>query len=104
MAAEKTRPGQPKEPRDRKHVVKHVTVDQRVDKYGKYGLYDNNGLLFCKCCGKQVDCHREDSIWSHAATPFHEQSCEKNMQAGAPFVLAPVVTNISFTFVLLTLL
>ena len=35
-AAKKTKPDQPKKPGEKKHVAKHVTVDQRVEKYGKY--------------------------------------------------------------------
>ena len=29
-------------------VLKNITVAQRVEKYGQYGLYDNNGRLYCK--------------------------------------------------------
>ena len=36
-------------------VLKTVTIAQRVEKYGKYGLYDNNGKLYCKPCGKKMD-------------------------------------------------
>ena len=38
------------QPGARKKVAKNVTVD--VAKWGKYGLYNNNGLLLCKqiCC------------------------------------------------------
>ena len=36
-------------------VLKKVTIAQRVEKYGKYGLYDNNGRLYCKPCGKKMD-------------------------------------------------
>jgi hypothetical protein len=45
-----------------------LTVDQRVEKFGKYGLYNNNGELYCKCCGKKVDQSREDSIRAHIVT------------------------------------
>ena len=75
-AAKKTKPDQPKTPGEKKHVAKHVTVDQRVEKYGKYGLCNNNNLLMCKCCGKKVDHQREDSIRSHITTPLHDQNCE----------------------------
>ena len=64
-----TKPDQPKQPSDRKRVAKHVTVDQRVHKYGRYGLYNNNGL-FGKSCGKTVDYHGEDSIQSHMTAHF----------------------------------
>ena len=58
-------------------MAKHVTVDQCVEKYGKYGLYNNNNLLMCKCCGKKVDHQQEDSIQTHITTPLHDQNCEK---------------------------
>ena len=88
-AAKKTKPDQPKKPGEKKHVAKHVTVDQRVETCGKYGLYNNNNLLMCKCCGKKVDHHREDSIQSHITSPLHDQNCEKHIRASAPYVLAP---------------
>ena len=53
-AAKKTKPNQPKQPGKKKHVAKHMTVDQRVEKFGKYGLYNNKNLLMCKCCAKKV--------------------------------------------------
>ena len=68
-AAKNTKPDQPKKPGEKKHVAKHVTVDQRVEKYGKYGLYNNNNLLMCKCCGNKVDHQWESSIRSHITTP-----------------------------------
>ena len=46
-------------------VLKRVTIAQRVEKYGKYGLYDNNGALYCKPCGKKMDEAREDSLTKH---------------------------------------
>ena len=66
--AKETRPDQPRQLGDRKHVAKHVAGERRVDKYCKFRLYNNNGL-FCECCGEKVDCHREDSIQSHTTTP-----------------------------------
>ena len=36
-------------------MLKTVTVAQRVEKYGKYGLYDNNGTLHCRPCGKKKE-------------------------------------------------
>ena len=36
--AKKTKSDQPKQPSDGKHVAKHVTIDQCVDKYGKYAV------------------------------------------------------------------
>ena len=88
-AAKKTKLDQPKKPCEKKHVAKHVTVHQRVEKYGKYGLYNDNNLLMCKCCGKKVDHQREDNIRSHITTPLHDQNCEKHVRAAAPYVLAP---------------
>ena len=46
-------PAQPSRPDTLKrakkpHVLKTVTIAQRVEKYGKYGLYDNNGKPYCK--------------------------------------------------------
>ena len=78
-AAKKTKPDQPKKPGEKQHVAKHVTVDQRVEKYGKYGLYNNNNLPMCKCCCKKVDHQREDSIQSHITAPLHDQNCEKKV-------------------------
>ena len=46
-------------------VLKTVTIAQRVEKYGKYGLYDNNVKLYYiyyKPCGKKMDETREDSL------------------------------------------
>ena len=43
-------------------VLKTVTIAQRVEKYVKHGLYDNNGKLYCKPCGKKMDETREDSV------------------------------------------
>ena len=60
-AAKRTKRDQPRKPSEMKHVAKHVTVDQRVEKYGKYGLYHNNNLLMCKCYGKKVDHQQEEA-------------------------------------------
>ena len=86
-AAKKTKPDQPKQPSTKKHVAKDGTSDQNVEKNGKYGLYNINNLLMCKCCGKRVDHQREDNIRSHITTPLHDQNCEKHICAGAPNVL-----------------
>ena len=43
-------------------VKRTVTIAQRVEKYGKHGLYDNNGKLYCKACGKKMNETREDSV------------------------------------------
>ena len=39
---------EPRQPGARENVAKNVTVDDCKAKWGKYGLYNNNGLLFCK--------------------------------------------------------
>ena len=40
-------------------LQKKATVVDRVAKWGKYGLYNNNGLVFCKPYGKKVGYLRE---------------------------------------------
>ena len=45
-------------------VLKNVTTAHRVEKYGKYGLYDNNGALSCKPCGKKMDATRMKHVTS----------------------------------------
>ena len=59
-------------------VLKKVTTAQRVEKYGKYGLYDNNGALYCKPCGKKMDETREDSL----TAPGYEQREERRKVRG----------------------
>ena len=70
-------------------VLKRVTIAQRVEKYGKYGLYDNNGKLYCKPCGKKMDEAREDSLTRHVTSGIHDVACARHIRAGAKFVLAP---------------
>ena len=65
-----------------------MTVDDRA-KWGKYGLYNNNGLLFCKPCGKEGDYLRNDSIQHHILTDLHDCNCARHVRCGAPYVLAP---------------
>ena len=36
----------PKKPVEKKHVAKRVTVDQRVEEYGKYGLYTTTTTIY----------------------------------------------------------
>ena len=60
--------GLAKQPR----VLKKVTIAQRVEKYSKYGLYDNNGALYCKPCGKKMDETREDSLTKHVTSGIHD--------------------------------
>ena len=68
-------------------VLKTVTIAQRVEKYGKYGLYDNNGKLYCKPCGKKMDETREDSLTRHVISGIHDAACAKVICAGAQLVL-----------------
>ena len=37
------------------HVLNKVTIAERVEKYGKYGSYDNSSALYCKLCGQKKD-------------------------------------------------
>ena len=52
---------------------------QRVEKYGKYGLYDNNGAPYCKPCGKKMDETREDSLTKHVTSGIHDTACAKHI-------------------------
>ena len=70
-------------------VLKTVTIAQRVEKYGKYGLYDNNGKLYCKPCGKKMDETQEDSLTRHVISGINDAACAKLICAGAQLVLAP---------------
>ena len=45
---------EPRQPGARKHVAKKVTVDYRVAKWGKYGLYNNMGCCFANLVGKRL--------------------------------------------------
>ena len=67
-------------------MLKHVTVEQRVDKYKQYGLYNNDGALFCRPCGKRVDMHREDTIKDHIVSDLHESQVLKRVNAMYPYV------------------
>ena len=69
-------------------MLKNITVAQRVEKYGQYGLYDNNGRLYCKPYGKKMDETREDSLTKHVTSGIHDVVCAKHIRAGAKFVLA----------------
>ena len=84
-------PAKKPKPMERKstpaRVLKSTTVQNRVDKYGKYGLYENGGLLFCKPCGKKVDWNREDSIKDHIVAEKHENAVRVHTTCGAPYVL-----------------
>ena len=53
-------------------VLKNITVAQRVEKYGQYGLYNNNGRLYYKPCGKKMDETGEDSLTKHATSGIHD--------------------------------
>ena len=69
-----------------RRMLKHVTVEQRVDKYKQYGLYNNDGALFCRPCGKRVDMHREDTIKDHIVSDLHESQVLKRVNAMYPYV------------------
>ena len=66
-------------------VLKKVTIAQRVEKYGKYGLYDNNGALYCKPCGKKMDETWEDSLTKHVTSGIHDAACANYTHTGANF-------------------
>ena len=62
-------------------VLKNVTIAQRVKKSGKYGLYDNNGRLYCKPCGKKVDETQKGSLTKHVTSGIHDVLCAKHIQS-----------------------
>ena len=70
-------------------VLKNVTVAERVVKFGMYSLYDNNGKLYCKPCGKKMDETREDSLTKNVTSGFHDVACAKHTHASAKFALVP---------------
>ena len=88
-AVRKPKPDVPQQKGGRKKVLKCITVDQRVDKFGKYGLYNDHDVLRCKPCAKRVDHEREDSITHHILTDLHERNCAKHIANGVPYILAP---------------
>ena len=69
------KPVKPEPKNKARRTVKTVTVDDRVAKFGKYGLYNGNGVLMCRCCGKRVDYNREDTINSHITSQTHDKRC-----------------------------
>ena len=56
-------------------MLKNVTIAWRVEKYGKYGLYDNIGRLYCKPCGKKMDETRDESLMKHVTSGVHDVAC-----------------------------
>ena len=93
---QQVKPGKPVKPEPKnkaRRTVKTVRVDDCVAKFGKYGLYNGNGVLMCRCCGKRVDHNREDIINSHIMSQTHDKCCAAHIAEGAPYVLAPVTTN-----------
>ena len=64
-------------------MSKCIIVDQRVEKFGKYGLYNDHDVLRCK------PCEREDNITHHILKDLHDRNCAKHIANGAPYVLAP---------------
>uniref|UniRef100_A0A7S4LKC2 DUF659 domain-containing protein n=1 Tax=Eutreptiella gymnastica TaxID=73025 RepID=A0A7S4LKC2_9EUGL len=83
------KPVKPEPKNKARRTVKTVTIDDRVAKFGKYGLYNGNGVLLCRCCGKRVDYNREDTINSHITSQTHDKRCAAHIAEGAPYVLAP---------------
>ena len=71
-------------------MLKKVAIAQRVEKYGKYGLYDNNRRLYCKPCGKKTDDTWEDSLTKHGTSGIHDVVCAKHIRS-LFFVLALIV-------------
>ena len=63
-------------------------VDDRVVKYGKYGLYNNNGVLTCGPCGQRLDYTRDDVITTHITRDGHDRKCAAQISHGAQYVLA----------------
>ena len=47
-------PAEPRPAAARRHVAKHVTVDQSFEKFGRCGLCNNKGLFVFKYCGAKV--------------------------------------------------
>ena len=59
------KPVKPLRKAKKERTLKTITVDDRVAKYGKYGLYNNNGVLTCRPCGQRLDYTRDDVITTH---------------------------------------
>ena len=86
-AVKKSKPYLPEQRGGRKKVSKCIIVDQCVEKFEKYGLYNDLDMLHCKPCAQRVDHEREDSITHHILRYLHHQNCAKHIANGAPYVL-----------------
>ena len=69
-------------------TLKTITVDDRVAKYGKCGLYNNNGVLTCGPCGQRLDYTRDNLITTHITRDAHDRKCAARISNGALYVLA----------------
>ena len=59
-----------------------VTIEERLEKYAKYGLYNDSGRMACRCCDVgTVDPNREDNIVAHLITDMHDK-CSKRIADG----------------------
>ena len=56
--------------------------------YGKYGLYNNNGVLTCGPCGQRLDYTRDDVTTTHITRDGHDRKCVAQISHGAQYVLA----------------
>ena len=87
--AKRTKAMAPRQPGICKNGAQNVTVDDHLRKRGKHRLYNNNGLLCYKVCGKMVDHLREDNIQHHLTTDPRHGNSARHVCCGAPHVLAP---------------
>ena len=81
--AKKTKPNQPKQASDRKHVVKHVTGDHCVDTYGKYLLYNNNGC-FANVVGRRWVITGKTPFVASLPPHFMTRTVRSTYQQGSP--------------------
>ena len=70
-------------------MSKCITFDKRVEKFRKYGIYNDHDVLLCKPCAKRIDHEREDSITHHILTNLHERSCAKHIANRVPYAPPP---------------
>ena len=69
-------------------MLKHFSVTARAEKFGKYGLYNNNTVLWCHPCGKKMDRAREVSLLKHNTTDLRDTQCAKDIHGGIKFLPA----------------
>ena len=82
------KPVKPLRKAKKEKILKTITVDDRAAKYGKYGLYNNNGVLTCGPCGQRLDYTRDDVITTHITRDGHDRKCAAQISHGAQYVLA----------------